>query len=289
MSRDGLGRGKVILLGEHAVVYGQPALAGALTRGVTATARPGPPRLVVPDWNLEASAAGDAPVDRAFAAILAATGAAATVTARAEIPARAGLGSSAALAAAVARALCDDEERVRAAVDAAERVFHGDPSGLDAAIALGGGFGTFTRAAGLVPLAAPPLTLCIGDTAEPRDTRRLVASVRARVELDDAAAALVARLGALATAGARALVAGDLPALGATLDEAQGALAGLGVSTAGIEALCHAARAAGALGAKLTGAGGGGCVIALGPGREAAILDAWRAAGREGFVAEVGA
>jgi mevalonate kinase len=60
------------------------------------------------------------------------------------------------------------------------------------------------------------------------------------------------------------------------------------VSTPGLDALCDAARAAGADGAKLTGAGGGGAVIAVAPpGREPAILAAWKQAGVEGFVATV--
>ncbi|HEY3358230.1 MAG TPA: mevalonate kinase [Polyangia bacterium] len=288
MSRSGFGRGKVILLGEHAVVYGQPALAGALRRGVRAEARPGPARLEVPAWGLQASPGGPGAADRAFAAILDATGASAAVQAEAEIPARAGLGSSAALAAAVARALCDDAARVAAAVAAAEGVFHGNPSGLDAALALDGGLGVFTRDAGLRPLAAAPVTWCVGDTGQPRDTRALVAAVGARVAAERAAAVLVERLGALATAGAAALVAGDLGALGRCLDDAQEALAALGVSSPAIERMGAVARGAGALGAKLTGAGGGGCVIALAPGREAEVLAAWRDAGYAGFAAEVG-
>jgi mevalonate kinase len=289
MTREGFGRGKVILLGEHAVVFGQPALGGALRRGVRAAASPGPALLEVPAWGLRAAPEGTAAADRAFAAILVATGAgAATVRAEPAIPARAGLGSSAALAAAVARALCDDEGRVAAAVDAAERVSHGNPSGLDAALALHGGFGLFTRGAGLTPLAAPVLTLCIGETGAPRDTGALVGAVGARVAADPTAAVLVERLGALARAGARVLAAGDLAAFGRSLDAAQDGLARLGVSSPVIEALCTAARRAGALGAKLTGAGGGGCVIALAPGREAEVLAAWRSAGYAGFMAEVG-
>ena len=73
MSRSGFGRGKVILLGEHAVVHGEPALAGALTRGVRAVASPGAAWLRVAPWDLEATPDGEAPIDQAFAAILRAT------------------------------------------------------------------------------------------------------------------------------------------------------------------------------------------------------------------------
>ncbi|MBI5480165.1 MAG: mevalonate kinase [Deltaproteobacteria bacterium] len=290
MSGSGFGRGKVILLGEHAVVHGEPALAGALARGVRAEAAAGAAHLRVAAWGLEARPDGAAPVDRAFAAILAATGAGeAAVTADAEIPVGAGLGSSAALAAAVARALCSDEARVADAVAASERIFHGNPSGIDAAMALGGGFGRFTRGGGLERFAAAPVRLCVANTGRRRDTGALVAGVSARLRDRPAAtAALLRAIGALVDQGVTALREGRLTSLGEVMDRNQAALAEVGVSCSEIETACELARRAGALGAKLTGAGGGGCVVALAPGREEAVLAAWRAAGLEAFAAEVG-
>ena len=73
------------------------------------------------------------------------------------------------------------------------------------------------------------------------------------------------------------------------MNRAHQILAGLGVSTEQLDALCDAARASGAHGAKLTGAGGGGAVIAIAPrDREQAVLTAWKNAGVTGFVATVG-
>ena len=69
---------------------------------------------------------------------------------------------------------------------------------------------------------------------------------------------------------------------------AHGLLSGLGVSTPELDALVHAARAAGALGAKLTGAGGGGAVIALAPDRGEEVLRRWRSMGCYGFLTLVG-
>jgi mevalonate kinase len=290
MSGAGFGRGKVILLGEHAVVHGEPALAGALARGVRAVAAPGPAQLRVAPWGVEARPGGAAPVDRAFAAMLAATGAGAvTVTAEAEIPVSAGLGSSAALAAAVARALSADATRIEDAVAASERVFHGNPSGIDAAMALGGGFGRFTRAGGLARFAAAPVRICIANTGRRRDTGALVAGVGARLaERPAETGALLRSIGTLVDEGVAALRDGRLADLGAVMDRNQSALAELGVSCPELEAACALARAAGALGAKLTGAGGGGCVVALAPGREEPVLAAWSGAGLESFAAEVG-
>jgi mevalonate kinase len=287
----GTGSGKVILLGEHAVVHGHPALAGSLDRGVCATACAGAVSLSVDPWGLLAHAGGTEPVDRAFAAILAATGASGmAVAARAEIPVRAGLGSSAALAAAVARALSTDPARVRAAVDAAERVFHGNPSGIDATLALGSGFVCFRRDRAPEKVPALPLTLCIGDSGRPRDTRTMVERVAARQRrCPEETGRLLGEIGALAEDGAAALAAGRLEDLGRLVARNHELLATLGVSCEEIEQLCATARRAGALGAKLTGAGGGGCVLALAPGREEDVLEAWRGAGYGGFVAEVGA
>ena len=101
----GRGHAKVILIGEHAVVYGHAALAAGLSVGVAVRARPGSGKLRVPAWGLEAAAGDDSPVGRALGAILRRLEAPALdFDADADVPARAGLGSSAALAVAIARA-----------------------------------------------------------------------------------------------------------------------------------------------------------------------------------------
>jgi mevalonate kinase len=86
-----------------------------------------------------------------------------------------------------------------------------------------------------------------------------------------------------------AIEAGDRPALGRLMDLNQMLLGGLFVSTPEIERMCALSRDAGALGAKLTGAGGGGSVIALGPSQAGAdaVRAAWKSAGFEGFATHV--
>jgi len=81
--------------------------------------------------------------------------------------------------------------------------------------------------------------------------------------------------------------AGDLPGLGKLLDLNQMILSGLFLSTEQIESACAWARAAGALGAKLTGSGGGGCVIALADESPDPILASWRSHGLECFASTV--
>jgi mevalonate kinase len=304
-TREGAGRGagKLILLGEHAVVYGHPALAAALELGVEARARAssGAARLRVPAWGIDVAADDPAAAPaRALAALCHALGLAAgahDVDAEATVPARAGLGSSAAFAVAVARALAAAEGRALAdddcerAAGAAEEIFHGRASGVDVALATRGGIGLYTRARGLEPLAGvKAFTVVIGLSGEARDTGARVADVaRQRDAAPAETDARLTRLGELAAHGAHALARGSVRALGPLLDAAQEDLAGLGLSTPRLDAMVAAARGAGALGAKLTGAGGGGAMLALAPaGGEAAIVAALIALGASARAVSLG-
>ena len=296
-----VGYGKIILLGEHAVVYGYPALAAALDRGVTVAPVPtpagGPLRLDLRAWDLAVAAGDDHPVARSLAAIadaLAVGRPPLSLIGDAQIPPGAGLGSSAALAVAVARALLTharqpiDADTLTRAAGASEALVHGRPSGVDVALAIAGGVGVFRRSTGLAPLTGvPPLRVLVGPSGAPRSTATMIERVA------EATRSLIAdprlrELGALTDAGTAALLAADLPALGGAMNRAHTLLADLGVSTSQLDALCDAARQAGAHGAKLTGAGGGGAVIAIAPrDLEPAVLAAWKTAGVEGFVATI--
>jgi mevalonate kinase len=212
-----------------------------------------------------------------------------------DLPAGVGLGSSAALAVATARAVCAaigrqaSEAEIEQLATVAEARFHGRPSGVDVAIAARGGFGLFRKATGFEPIDAAPITLAIGLSGEPKSTAAMLAHVAGARERDPAGVdAAMAALGDGALAGAAALRRGDLAALGPLLDDAHRQLAAVGLSTPTLDAMVEAARRAGAFGAKLTGAGGGGAVIALAPGREHHIIEAWRRAGRDGFACAVG-
>ena len=296
-----VGFGKIILLGEHAVVYGYPALAAALDRGVTMAPVPTPAggtfRLELRAWNVAVAAGDDHPVARSLCAIaddLDAGRPAMSLVGDAQLPPGAGLGSSAALAVAIARAMLTylkrppDAATVTRAAGASETLVHGRPSGVDVALAIAGGTGVFRRSSGLAPLAqVPPLRVLVGPSGIPRSTATMVQRV-ADVTGGLADDARLRELGGLTDTGTIALLASDLPALGAAMNRAHELLSALGVSTPQLDVLCKTARLSGAHGAKLTGAGGGGAIIAIAPrDREAAVLAAWKAAGVDGFVATI--
>jgi len=299
--------GKIILLGEHAVVYGAPALAAGIDRGATATAELAPAGhdscLTLgstrhrPDFD-----PGSAGEGRAFAALLGDLRAGPAlpplaIGAELDLPPGTGLGSSAALGVAIARAALlaaghpADDAAVIVRADAWERVFHGNPSGIDTAAAAVGGCFRFTRGEGPRPLVpARDLVLCVGLTGVSTSTREMVEGVaRLRVRKPDLVDRAVNGITALVENAALAIEAGDLSAVGKLMDLNQMILAGLMLSTEDIENLCRAARQAGALGAKLTGKGGGGSVLALVADEAAAepVLAAWRDAGYKGFVTNV--
>jgi mevalonate kinase len=291
--------GKVILLGEHAVVYGRPALAAGIGLGLTVEVAAGEgPLRVETDRPALADDPRPARLVEEAAALVGLDPARLVLRVRSELPPGAGLGSSAALAIAVLRALSavagrslvrDDELRLGRQLEA---IFHGHPSGIDpAAAALGARPFRFVRGESPVvtPLAfARPLPLVVAHGDRPRSTGAAVGGLRARWEAErERYERLFDEIAALVDAGARAAEGGDLPALGRALDQNQAVLERLGVSAPEVEALVAAARRAGALGAKLTGGGAGGAVIALTPepARVAAVL---RDAGARVLLVEVG-
>lgn len=296
--------GKVILCGEHAVVYGYPAIAAPVTQ-VRATATvsdsdlPGV-RLLAPDigrdtWLDEARA------DDALAAAVRLVQQQAGLEAlppleirvQSTIPVASGLGSGAASAAAVIRALALHLKQRELCSDAAvcdltyvvEQIHHGTPSGIDNTVVAYEKPVYFVRQSPqnrIEPLVVGrPVHLLVGDTGLRSATHAVVDDVRRRWQKEPARfEALFAACGAIAEEARTVLGKGELARLGALLDENHRWLQEMAVSDPALDRLVAAAREGGALGAKLSGAGRGGNMIALvHPDRQDVVREALLAAG----------
>ncbi|MFU0572951.1 mevalonate kinase [Gardnerella greenwoodii] len=221
------------------------------------------------------------------------------VATESDFPPERGLGSSAASAGAVIRAILDyykiraSENEIFALTQSAERVAHGRPSGLDA---------TATSASWPVRFSSGEFSrmeinmrawLILADSGCKGMTRVTVDALRARMdEQPDAVKNKLDELGAIANQAAEDLALGRAADMGARMTRAHRILADLGVSTPQLDKLVRAACNHGALGAKLTGGGGGGCVIALADTEAAAeqVSAALRAAGACGtWIVDLGA
>ncbi|MBE9470526.1 MAG: mevalonate kinase [Chloroflexi bacterium] len=274
--------GKVILFGEHAVVYGRPAIAVPVTQvRATATVKPAPPgsglTLVAPDVGKSIFLA-TAPQEEPLAAAarftldhLSAPEPDATITVSSTIPIASGLGSGAAVSTALVRALATSlghtlkPEEVSALVFEVEKIHHGTPSGIDNTVVAYEQPVYFVRGHHVERLTVgESFTLLIGDTGSRSPTRKVVESVRRACDRNPARYdALFDQMGDLAGEARQAIETGDVETLGPLMDENHALLIELGVSSPELNDLVETARLAGALGAKLSGAGRGGNMIAL--------------------------
>ena len=150
-----------------------------------------------------------------------------------------------------------------------EKIHHGTPSGIDNTVIAYEQPVYFVRGGPLEPVplsVGAPFSLLIGDTGLPSPTKRLVSSVRARRERDRTECdAILERIGSITRRGRRAMEAGQVRKLGRLMTENHRLLVALGVSSPALDALVDAAREAGAMGSKLSGAGQGGNMLALIP------------------------
>jgi mevalonate kinase len=303
------GHGKVILFGEHSVVYGHPALALAVGRGAEVRWRPAAPgaptTLHIEPWKVDIDTGAEPNVDREqlqralrVAREFYDDRREVALQAEMRLPSGAGMGSSAALGVAVLRAL--DESRAVVRPDAEiyerslawERVFHGNPSGVDNAMATHGGMAIFRKEAPLQRIVPRhPVRLLAANSGYASSTKLMVESVaRQREREPQRIDKLFEAIAAIVANGKLALEQGDLKSLGQLMTLNHKLLSGLMLSTDEIERMNMAAMDAGALGAKVTGAGGGGCMIALVDSEEAhaAVTAALRGLGKDVYEVESG-
>jgi mevalonate kinase len=301
---------KAILVGEHAVVYGRPGIAVPLASlRATASLSPSNPRgsgvfVDAPDLGRRGYPDEDPalrPLGLAVEVAFARLGRplpALTLRISSRIPPSRGLGSGAAVAAATIRACSAfagaplPPGDVSALVYEVEKLHHGTPSGIDNSVVAFEQPVWFTRADGPRPIPSRRFTLVLADSGLRARTSEIVAAVAGRRRASPAAVdGILDRLADLAAEAREALASGRAEPLGRGLDQAHRLLADLGVSCPALDRLAEAARKAGALGAKLSGAGRGGYLLALAAGDEdaARIASALEAAGGTGvFAARIG-
>jgi mevalonate kinase len=272
----GFGAGKVILLGEHSVVYGHPALAGPLNLGVTARGvKSKRCQLALPGALTRAQKALLTGAFQRAARLCGSPGV--KVTMESELPLSMGLGSSAALSVACSRVLLKAAGRKDSPTEVArlalemEQEFHGTPSGVDHTTSAEQQLILYKRlpnqssgrARGVK--SPRPLKVLVALVGQRSPTKKTVAALRERQARWPARyGRLFQQIGTVATEGAKAVEAGDLEGLGDAMNVNQGLLAALGLSSPPLEEMVYQLRGLGALGAKLTGAGGdGGAVIGL--------------------------
>ncbi|GAB2460471.1 mevalonate kinase [Conyzicola lurida] len=298
--RDDEGTGsahaKFILLGEHAVVYGRPAIGMPLPRmWVRAVARvTDGPLLLETDIYTGPLAEAPASFDAVGAAIRNALvhfgqpESHVEVCVHGDVPIGRGLGSSAAVAHAIVEAIrelfggtLDDDERFEL-VQSAERVAHGNPSGLDARATRAPAPILFEQGAVTSLDVAFGGVFVIADTGIRGSTKIAVGDVAAYgVANPERSAALLDQLEQLTRDAAVDLAGDRRKELGGRMSRAHAILTELGAGHESITRLVDAAVGAGALGAKLTGGGQGGCVVALvaSSADAAGVVDALTAAG----------
>ena len=288
--------GKIILLGEHAVVYGHPAIALPIPLAVEAAVEPANKAvtLQVPQWQLEQTIELGAPgLAGTLAKILQQLNlhnTNMTIEVFPHVPRAMGLGGSAATAVAILRALNHrfslalNDETINNLAFEFERGAHGTPSGVDNTVATYGIPMHYQRTndqAEFKPLTLTrPLNLVIGVTGQSSLTAETVTRVRqARQKAPMRYENIFDQITALTRAGVESMAQGQLAELGEIMNLCHGYLNALQLCTPELELLTHIARANGALGAKLTGGGGGGSMIALCADNSAEIVQAIRGAG----------
>jgi mevalonate kinase len=273
----------VILFGEHAVVYGRPAIAIPVAELRAQASVSGAPEgagctVVAADLNrtlVLAQAPADDPLALIVRLTLAELGMPAepdlTITLRSDIPIASGLGSGAAVSTAIVRALAKHTDHplhpvvISALVYEAERLHHGTPSGIDNTVIAYEQPVYFVRERAPEPLrVAAEFWLVVADTGVASPTRLAVADVRrAWQEHTVRYEALFDQIGHVSEVARSSIESGQVARLGPLMDENQRLLEAIGVSSPLLERLCLQAREAGASGAKLCGAGRGGNLVAL--------------------------
>jgi mevalonate kinase len=271
---------KIILMGEHSVVYNQPAIALPISNiktSVQIKSIDGEIQIKSRYFNgllsdIHSNLKGIKVLIKQTLTELNRPITGLMITIESEIPSERGMGSSASTAVALVRALYAYFDRpltkntLLKTVNISEKIIHGNPSGLDSATASASNPIWFKRDGTIktIPINMDAYFV-ISDSGVKGKTGKAVEIVKNKLQFDSSSRLLIENLGKLTSQTALALQQNQVERLGMILTEAHQDLRQLGVSHPAVENLIQIANQNGAFGSKLTGGGLGGCVISLVP------------------------
>lgn len=283
----GQASGKIILMGEHSVVYGEPAIAFPFQETFISTQVEANSTMIVDCHYFSGELSNVPPQLKSIKEVISQTltflkkeNTTLKITITSTIPAERGMGSSAAAAVSIVRGLFDyfnipcTQEVLLPLVNRAEKIAHGNPSGIDAAATSGNEPLFFIKGHPLetFPMNVSDAFLIVADTGIKGQTREAVSDVAHLFELNkQSVSQQITELGRLTKLAKKAILADEVYTLGTIMNQAQEQLKTLTVSNEQLDKLVTTAREHGALGAKLTGGGRGGCMIALADSNEQAV------------------
>jgi mevalonate kinase len=306
----GSGYGKVILFGEHFVVHGVPGIVSAIDSTTDAEVKKAVKGINVRDERKTAKGYSEEKRIQQLESIqnmLKAMGVdpkiALDIWVGGTLPGFSGLGASAASSVAIARAIAQElnmkvaDEKINQVAYEAEKAYAGNPSGIDNTAATYGGLMWFRKNMAGGPDKVEhlnieaPVEIVIGSTGKVANTKAMVEGVDDRKNKNPQKYnPIFKRAEELAYEGRAALEFFNLKKIGDLMNENHRLLQGIEVSSKELDLLVELAKAQGAFGAKLTGGGGGGCMVALTPGKElqGKVASAFKTAGYEFLATKIG-